>query len=142
MIKDSPTRSLVKAITWRLLGSLDTFFLSLWVTGKVLIAIPIAGSEVLTKIVLYFLHERLWNIIPWGRNNEKPSPIRSLIKSFSWRFWGTIDTIILSFIFSGNIYHAFSIGGLELFTKIVLYFIHERIWAQITWGRLKEVYAK
>ncbi len=141
MIKDTTQRSLVKAFSWRLIGSLDTFFISLIVTGKALIAAPIAVSEVMTKIILYFFHERIWNIIPWGRNQLKSSPIRSLVKSISWRTLGTIDTIILSYFFTGNIYHAFSIGGIELFTKIALYFIHERVWAQIKWGRIKESYA-
>lgn len=141
MIKDSARRSLTKAISWRTLASIDTFFIAYFVTGKTIIAAPIALFEVFTKILLYYLHERFWNIISWGRDHEKSSSIRSLVKSISWRAWGTIDTILISLIISGNVTHAFAIGGFELFTKIALYFIHERLWAQIKWGRIKTVYA-
>lgn len=60
-------RSLVKSVTWRMLGSVDTFVISFVVTGRVAIAGLIAGTELMTKFVLYYLHERIWAIIPWGR---------------------------------------------------------------------------
>lgn len=141
MIKDTARRSLAKAISWRTLASIDTFVIALFVTGKTIIAAPIAVLEVFTKILLYFFHERFWNLISWGRSNEKSNSARSLIKSISWRLWGTIDTLLISLIISGDITQAFAIGGFELFTKIALYFIHERLWAQIKWGRIKTAYA-
>lgn len=61
-------RSLVKAVTWRATGSIDTFIISLILTGRVTLAGSIAGTELMTKIILYYLHERVWAIIPWGRN--------------------------------------------------------------------------
>ncbi len=140
MIKDSARRSLVKAISWRILASIDTFFIAYFISGKTLIAAPIALSEVFTKILLYYLHERLWNFISWGRENGKPNSIRSLVKSISWRIWGTLDTIFISIIICGNIKHAFAIGIFELITKTSLYFVHERLWAQIKWGRIETVY--
>lgn len=63
------SRSLVKTITWRLLGSLDTFLLSWLITGKAKLALSIASVEVLTKLILYYWHERVWNFIKWGRKN-------------------------------------------------------------------------
>jgi uncharacterized membrane protein len=61
-------------------------------------------------------------------------PWRSLAKAVSWRVTGSIDTTILAFIFTGNIKVAAAIGGTEVFTKIVLYFIHERIWSRLAFG--------
>jgi uncharacterized membrane protein len=61
-------------------------------------------------------------------------PWRSLAKAVSWRITGSIDTTILAFIFTGNIKVAASIGGAEIFTKIALYFIHERIWSRLGFG--------
>jgi uncharacterized membrane protein len=63
-------RSFVKALTWRTTGTLDTFLISLLITKQPFIAASIASVEVLTKIVLYYFHERLWNKIQWGRNNN------------------------------------------------------------------------
>lgn len=62
----SKTRSIVKAISWRALGSLDTFVISYVVTGELKYGAFIAGTETLTKIVLYYLHERGWAHINWG----------------------------------------------------------------------------
>jgi len=63
------SRSLVKTITWRLLGSLDTFLLSWLIIGKAKLALSIASVEVLTKLILYYWHERVWNLVKWGRKN-------------------------------------------------------------------------
>jgi uncharacterized membrane protein len=62
---------------------------------------------------------------------------RSLLKAFSWRATGTVDTILISFLVTGRIRLALSIGFVELFTKIGLYYLHERIWGKIVWGRYK-----
>jgi bifunctional enzyme CysN/CysC len=61
-------------------------------------------------------------------------PWRSFGKAVSWRAVGTIDTMILAFIFTGNTKITLSIGFTELLTKTLLYFFHERIWARIRFG--------
>lgn len=62
-------------------------------------------------------------------------PIRSIVKSISWRAVGTIDTIIISYLVTGTISMALSIGAVELITKMLLYFFHERLWNSIKWGK-------
>jgi uncharacterized membrane protein len=57
-------RSLFKALSWRATGALDTFIISYLVTGRFVIAGSIVSVEVLTKIVLYYLHERVWAYLP------------------------------------------------------------------------------
>lgn len=63
---ESHPRSLVKAISWRTLGSIDTFVLGLLFTSSVKTAGSIAMTEVFTKILLYYGHERAWASIRWG----------------------------------------------------------------------------
>lgn len=60
---------------------------------------------------------------------------RSLVKAVSWRFTGSLDTFVLSFIITGSIKLAGSISLVELLTKILLFYAHERIWAAIRWGK-------
>lgn len=62
-------------------------------------------------------------------------PIRSLVKAISWRVTGTIDTIVLSWLFTGNIGTALSIGLTEVMTKMFLYYVHERVWNRVSLGR-------
>ncbi len=67
------SRSLAKAASWRVLGSIDTFLLSWLFTGSPKAAGAIAVTEVLTKMVLYYFHERAWSSINWGiRTADKP----------------------------------------------------------------------
>lgn len=62
---------------------------------------------------------------------------RSVVKSVSWRTIGTIDTIVISFFITGKLDFAITIGGIEVFTKMGLYYLHERTWNKIGFGRIK-----
>jgi uncharacterized membrane protein len=132
----SHIRSVVKGISWRTIGTIDTTVLAFVITGNFVNAIKIGLSEIVTKVILYYIHERLWNKINWNLTDKGPTHLRSLVKGISWRSIGTIDTIFLSFLVGGNLNQAFSIGGVELITKIVLYYLHERLWSYIKWGKL------
>jgi len=69
----------------------------------------------------------------------KEKSYRSLLKSISWRITGTIDTFVISFLVTGKVTLALSISGIEVITKISLYYFHERIWDRINIGRVKDV---
>ena len=56
----SKKRHIFKTITWRILGTLDTFLLSWIITGSLSIGAAIGGIEIITKMILYYLHERAW----------------------------------------------------------------------------------
>ena len=60
---------------------------------------------------------------------------RSIVKTISWRALGTIATIIISYIITGTLTLAFSIGFIELISKLLLYYFHERAWNKINWGK-------
>ena len=62
-----PKRSATKAITWRVTATIDTFIISWLITGRLEWATAIAGVEVLTKVFIYYLHERLWARVKWGK---------------------------------------------------------------------------
>ena len=64
--REAHSRSFAKAVSWRILGSIDTFLLSWFFTGSPKAAGAIAISEVLTKMVLYYFHERAWANVSWG----------------------------------------------------------------------------
>jgi adenylylsulfate kinase len=64
---DTHVRSLVKAVTWRIVGTAETFLISLIITGKLGTAGGIAAVQAIASTVLYWLHERYWNTVRWGR---------------------------------------------------------------------------
>jgi len=60
---------------------------------------------------------------------------RSLVKTMSWRMLATLTTILLVYFFTGKPIIAASVGFLEVFVKMMLYYFHERIWEAVEWGR-------
>ncbi|GGX06005.1 DUF2061 domain-containing protein [Aquimarina muelleri] len=64
---EKPVRSIVKAISWRIVGTLDTLIVSYLLTGEMALATSIASIDFVTKMILYFFHERIWNRIKWGK---------------------------------------------------------------------------
>ena len=60
---------------------------------------------------------------------------RSIVKTISWRVVGTLATVTISYAITGTMVLAFSIGGIELVSKMVLYFFHERAWNNLKWGK-------
>ncbi|WP_378182314.1 DUF2061 domain-containing protein [Aquimarina sp. SS2-1] len=64
---EKPLRSVAKAVSWRVVGTLDTLIVSYVLTGKIALATSIASIDFITKMILYFFHERIWNRIKWGR---------------------------------------------------------------------------
>jgi uncharacterized membrane protein len=69
---EKPYRSIVKAISWRITGTLDTFFVSWLITRQFTIALSIGAVEIFTKMIFYYFHERLWNKIDFGKTTPKP----------------------------------------------------------------------
>ena len=69
-MSDTAVRSLAKAVSWRVTGTVDTFLISWLITGEVLLASGIALTEIITKIFLFWMHERVWNRITWGQQRR------------------------------------------------------------------------
>ena len=143
-MKENHSRSVIKGVTWRAIGTADTIFLSWLFTGNIGNALKIGITEVFTKIFLFYLHERIWlkmNI--WRRPVEQSDGTvkwvdhhkRSVIKGISWRIVGTVDTIIIAFFWTGDYTKALQIGFTEVVTKVLLYYLHERVWLKVKWGQ-------
>ena len=109
-------RSFIKAISWRVIGSIDTFILSLIIikffSNKYTydLAFYIAALELVTKTVIYYIHERLWNRINIGRIKDKVNRLRSIVKAITWRITASLDTFFISYIITGRFDWATSIA--------------------------------
>ena len=66
-MSDLPKRSLIKTVSWRLTGTGATFLISYLVLGNFAMASTIAVVQLIANTVLYYVHERIWNNIKWGR---------------------------------------------------------------------------
>jgi uncharacterized membrane protein len=122
-------RHLAKTVSWRIVGTLDTLVFTLLLTGDITTSISLSGYTVITKMVWYYLHERVWFHAPINEANS-----RHLIKTFTWRGIGTLDTILISFLLTGDGTLGLQIGGVETITKMILYYLHEKLWYRINFG--------
>lgn len=127
-------RHIAKSITWRIIGTIDTFLLSWYITGDPLTGMQIGLAEVITKMVLYYFHEKVWFNVKAGVTKNGDSRKRHIAKTFTWRFVGTVDTMILAWVISGDPMVGLKVGGAEVITKMILYYLHERLWYRIDYG--------
>ncbi|MDU8884657.1 DUF2061 domain-containing protein [Yeosuana sp. MJ-SS3] len=143
--KESHLRSIIKGISWRIVATLDTILIVLFITclsGNCSIddAIKIGVAEFLIKLIVYYIHERVWQK---ALKEGKLSARKTLLKTISWRVIATTMT----FIISGTILNAFDeialyIALIELFTKFVLYYFHERLWLKIPLGKIRNIFSE
>lgn len=135
MKDQSHKRHIAKTITWRIVGTIDTIILSWIISGNPLTGLKIGLAEVITKMLLYYLHERAWFKINLSKDGELlESRKRHLAKTFTWRLIGTIDTMILAWVISGDPLTGLKIGFAEVVTKMLLYYLHERAWYKVNYG--------
>tara|TARA_S200000501_G_C20446817_1_gene579070 strand:- start:131 stop:550 length:420 start_codon:yes stop_codon:yes gene_type:complete len=132
-------RHVAKSLTWRLIGTLDTLVFSWLITGDLGEGLSISGFTTFTKLVWYYMHERLWYNSLITDSNK-----RHILKTFSWRGIGTVDTIFFGWLITGNPLTGLKIGVTETISKMLLYYGHEKLWYRINYGldqrnRLKQI---
>ncbi len=141
--KESHLRSIIKGISWRIIATTDTVLVVLLVTcliGNCSIdhAIKIGFIEFFLKLVVYYFHERIWQI---ALKDGVVTQNETLFKTITWRIVATTMT----FIISGTILNAFGeialyIALTELVTKFALYYLHERMWVLLPLGRIRKYF--
>lgn len=122
-------RHFAKTISYRILGTLDTLLLSWFISNDLSVGVKIGFLELVTKMILYYFHERLWFRSKFASPNR-----RHILKTISWRGVGTLDTFLLGWLITGNPLTGLKIGGAEVITKMLLYFGHEKVWYRIDYG--------
>ena len=141
--KESHLRSIIKGISWRIVATSDTILIVLAITclsGNCSIhdAVKIGVAEFLIKLIVYYVHERAWQR---ALKDGKLSARKTLFKTISWRVIATTMT----FVISGTVLKSFNeialyIALIELFTKFVLYYFHERLWLKIPLGKIRSFF--
>ena len=139
---ESVLRSLLKSFSWRIIAITDTIltvFIVTCVLGDcgVKNALTIGVLEFSIKFVSYYIHERIWLTIKF---KKRFGVTRTLFKTLSWRVIATVIT----FIVAGEILNsqdnaALYIAGIEIFTKSLLYYMHERIWLILPLGKIRSI---
>ncbi len=141
--RESHLRSLVKGMSWRIIASSDTILVVLAVTcltGNCSIdnALKIGFIEFFIKLFIYYGHERLWQGV---LKHDRIAHKQILHKTISWR----MIAMTITFLISGSILDAFDEVALyiviaETFTKMTLYYFHEKLWLKLPLGRIRKFF--
>jgi len=133
---DSRVRHIAKSVTWRVIASTTTFTLTLAFFGKAEIAMAswLAVAETSIKILIYYLHERVW-----FRLSTKLNPkMRHIAKAFTWRIIASGTTFGLALLLFGSHDNAMEkatyIALIESVLKMIFYYGHEEAWYRINLG--------
>lgn len=130
-------RHIAKSLSWRLIGSLDTLVFAWLVTGSFSEGLNVSLITTFTKLIWYYIHEQLW-----FKSSMEDSNKRHIVKTFSWRLVGTVDTILFGWLLTGNPFLGLKIGLFETVSKMLLYFGHEKLWYKINYGLDRRIKAK
>jgi uncharacterized membrane protein len=130
-------RHIAKSLTWRFIGSIDTLIFAWLITGNFNEGLNVSAITTITKVIWYYIHEQLW-----FKSSLTDSNKRHLLKTFSWRLVGTIDTVLFGWLITGNPLIGLKIGLFETVSKMVLYFWHEKLWYKINYGLNQRIKAR
>ena len=72
------------------------------------------------------------------KKSVKESHLRSVLKGITWRILATTTTITIAYLIIGDVSSALSIGGIEFFGKLLLYYLHERLWQLLPTGTIRK----
>tara|TARA_B100001564_G_C20224296_1_gene483139 strand:- start:21 stop:500 length:480 start_codon:yes stop_codon:yes gene_type:complete len=142
---ESVLRSFLKSFSWRIIAITDTIltvFIVTCIVGDcgVKNALTIGVLEFLIKFVGYYVHERIWISIQF---EKRFGVTRTLYKTLSWRVIATVITFIVAEeVLNTEDNVAIYIAGIEIFTKSLLYYMHERIWLILPLGKLRSIAKK
>lgn len=137
---ETQLRTTIKMIDWRILMTASHTINGFFVSGSWTTGLQIAGIALILNSLLYFLHERAWN---WTQWNKKPEDAvlfyegnsRSLIKIVTWIAVIIGSNFFIPFILTGSFGVAAMYVGVATVVNQIIYFVHERIWNRITWGK-------
>jgi uncharacterized membrane protein len=134
--EETPMRSAVKSLPWRLLAGSVTLWTSYRFSGGSLVqAMSIVSSDFLSKVVTMFIGERLFNRHSAGRIANQESAKRSLIKALIWRLFAIVNTLTVAVLVSKDFSVASQIAGSDAIVKTAVMFAYERVWTTIRWGQ-------
>ena len=140
-MKVSKNRSFLKSISYRFIGFINTFLISFFVINNgtnenaFIYPLYLALLILVIKTLAYYLHERFWNIFDFGRLNKTVIKMRSFFKALTWRIVASTITLISAILITSNLDWTLSIVIYEFINGILIYYVHERIWNKVNWGR-------
>jgi uncharacterized membrane protein len=137
---ESHWRSIVKVVTWRVLLTASHIINTFIITGSLIAGLKVAGLAAIINSVLFWTHERLWNLASWNRRDHEKLTFsegqpRTISKIVTWRILITASNFFIPFFVTGSWGSAALFVGLATVVNMTLFWGHERVWNIVRWGK-------
>lgn len=139
-LKEKVYRSFLKAFTWRIIGTLSLMAVTYFFTRQLHLSAALGAIDVFSNIILYVIHERVWEAVSWGRSfwdnlSFADTYQRSIAKTISWRILASSYLILVAYLLTGKVFVSVSISLTDFVLNLIEYYIHERGWNKIKLGK-------
>lgn len=136
---ESQSRTIAKVISWRVLLTISHITNALIATGSLIMGLKIAGLATIINSILYWSHERAWNIFQWNRKQKQEKysegQPRTISKMLTWRVLITASNFLIPYIMTGSWGSAVIFAGLATAVNMFLFWSHDRVWNIVKWGK-------
>lgn len=138
-MRETHKRSIAKAVSWRIVGTASLALVVYFFTDKPFLSLGISVIDIISNLILYYFHERIWDRIDWGRSFLESffhaTKKRILAKTLTWRLIATLYLLIVIFALTKKLLFSANVVLIDASLNIIEYYGHEWIWDQIKWGR-------
>lgn len=141
---DTHQRTIAKSVTWRVLLTIVHFINGFIATGSWVTAAAIISITTITNSIYYWLHERGWNYFNWRRELADKvgffdKKTRTICKLLTWRVLISTTTFLTVLYVSGSVQQGLVYISLGILTNMIIFYVHERLWDRLKWGKTIEV---
>lgn len=137
-------RTIIKTISWRVLLTVSHIINGFIVSGSIIVGLKIAGWSLIINSCLYWIHERLWNYVQWNKKPKdgkffKDGHPRTTTKMITWRIIVNFSNFFIPYFMTGSWGQAGAFFTIAVIVNMTLFYVHERVWNIIKWGKYIKV---
>ena len=136
MILESKKRTIAKTATFKVMAMTVGYFTALFFTGSKETAFYVLVANSITTLLGFYIHERVWAKFNWKMSDLTDNQSRSIVKTITYKVCiFTVGTLV-KWAVIGDFATALSIGITKNLITAVIYYVHERVWVRVSWGKL------
>ena len=132
---DTALRTFVKTLSYRITAALTVFILSIVLSYGAGFGLKFLIITLTFGFVLFFVHERVWNLVKWAKDGIYDTKKRSIVKTVTWRIVSFIALFIVGMTLGLSSNDAFWWTIINNISFVLIHYLHERVWNKITWGK-------
>ena len=136
MFQDSNIRTLVKTLSYRTAVAISIFLAAIAMNYSAGFGLTFVVLSYTVGFASFWIQERIWNLIKWGKVNDSDLRRRSLAKTVTWRIWSFVVLAALGMIMGLNSTSAVEWSIVTNILFFVVHYVHERAWNLLHWGKI------